>query len=637
MTYSENEWLEKLNQLIENNLDNPNFTTDDYYRELGLSRSHMFRLVKEHSQLSISLYIRQRKLLKAKELLDNSDLKIAEISYQIGMDSPQSFSKFFTKEFGISPMEYRKLKLVPDEKIISDVVGLEAIVVNNISQNLSKKYLYFGLSITVLLIFAVGFFLLQKGSKALNTEGVSETGSNENSIAILPFKSLGAPETAFFVEGAMEQVYSSLALIESLKVISRSSSSLFQDSKKTIPQIAQELQVSYILEGSVLQIGNKVRVSLDLIQGDANRVVWTKSHDGNTEDVIAFLNNVTKEIAVKLNQRLSTQLTNQLDKVPTAHPDANNEYLQGRQLLLTREKEKIEASLLKFDEAIAIDPNFSMAYANKASAYFALGDFQHMSLDSSFRLAEKAALTAIRIDSENGMAYGVLANIYRNQNKWEQAITTFQIALKYSPNDVQINYWYSLVMRSIGKFDDAIQYSRKAVALDPLQSLALVGHIGNCSYAKRFDLAQEAIKNGEILFDNSFFFHWAVAFYYLNLEDYDKALKEFKRSRELNAQLRQIGVMIAYTQAQLGQIESANIYLQMLPQTVDNYPAFATVYAGLGNKEQCLKYLELGIDKNLLPDYIKVSPVFTFLHNDKRFQAILQKVGLLNPVFNIQK
>ncbi len=637
MTYSENDWVEKLNQLIENNLDNPNFTTDDYCRELGLSRSHMFRLVKEHSQLSISLYIRQRKLLKAKELLDNSDRKIAEISYQIGMDSPQSFSKFFTKEFGISPMEYRKLKLVPDAKIMSDGVGLEAIAVNNIPQKLSKKYLYFGFSITVLIIFTLGFILFQKGTEALDTEGVSETGNNENSIAILPFKSLGAPETTFFVEGAMEQVYSSLALIESLKVISRSSSSLFQDSKKTIPQIAQELQVSYILEGSVLQIGNKVRVSLDLIQGDVNRVVWTKSHDGNTEDVIVFLNNVAKEIAVKLNQRLSTQLTNQLDKVLTTHPDANNEYLQGRQLLLTREKEKIEASLLKFDEAIAIDPNFSMAYANKASAYFALGDFQHMSLDSSFRLAEKAALTAIRIDSENGMAYGVLANIYRNQNKWEQAITTFQIALKYSPNDVQINYWYSLVMRSIGKFDDAIQYSRKAVALDPLQSLALVGHIGNCSYAKRFDLAQEAIKNGEILFDNSFFFHWAVAFYYLNLEDYDQALKEFKRSRELNAQLRQIGFMIAYTQAQLGQIESANIYLQMLPQTVDNYPAFATVYAGLGNKEQSLKYLELGIDKNLLPDYIKVSPVFTFLHNDKRFQAILQKVGLLNPVFNIQK
>ncbi len=637
MTYSENEWLEKLNQLIEINSDNPNFTTDDYCRELGLSRSQLFRLVKEHTSLSISLYIRQRKLLKAKALLDTTTLKIAEISYQIGIDSPQSFSKFFTKEFGISPTEYRKSKFIQREDSTDSVVPLAVITEKQVPQKSIKNYLYVGMGITVLLLFVLSFYYRQNDKNANYTEGAPSSENSVTSIAILPFKNANTPETTFFADGVMEQVYESLAFIENLKITSKSSSSLFKDSKKTIPQIAQELGVAYILEGSVVQFDKHVRVSIELVKGAEDRTIWTKSYDGKAKDIIAIMNKAAKEIIAELHQKLTTEQMQKLEKLPTTDIEAYNEYLQGKHLFMTREDGKIRASLLKFDAAIAIDPHFSLAYANKAAAYFSLGNIDAISLDSSFRLAEKAALKAIRLDAENGVAYAVLANIYKTQNKWEQAMTTFQIALKYSPNDAQINYWYSLALRSIGKFDAAIQCSEKGMALDPLHSMILVGHIGNCTYAQKFDLAKKSIKDGEILFNDAYMLHWAIAFYHLNLEDYENALKEFNIGVQLSPRLKEFQHYITYTKAKMGQIEQAKNYLQSLPIKPINYPYFATIYAGMGDKEQCLKYLEMGAANNIVPDYLKVSPIFKFLQNDKRFDAVLQRVGLMNPIFDLQK
>ena len=650
MTNSEKELIEKLNKLIEVNLDNSNLTGDEIYRELAVSRSQLFRVVKEHAQLSISLYVRHRKLLKAKELLDSSDLKISEITYQIGIDSPQSFSKYFTQEFGVSPSEYRKNKVSTHQNTTVDTLELEEppfIIDHNIPVltsdlhnrhplHVPKKYLYFGAILAVFMVIALGFYFTQNKTVLLPKTETLAVENTDNSIAVLPFKNLGTPATAIFADGLMEQVHSSLAHIAELKVISKTSSMLFRDSKSAVSQIAHELHVGYILVGSILQIDKKVKVSVELIKGAEDRTIWTKNYDGEAQNVIAFMNKVAKEIAGELHQKLSAQLSERLDKVPTTYLEAYNEYLQGKQLLLTRESSKVEACLLKFDAAIAMDPNFSLAYSNKAAAYYSLGNMQQIARDSSFKLAEKAALTAIRLDAENGMAYAVLANIYKDQNKWEQALTTLQIALKHSPNDAQINYWYSIMLRSIGKFEKAIQYSTKAIGLDPLHSIALIGHIGNCSYARRFDLTQKAIKDGELLFNDAYMLHWAIAFYHIHLEDYDNALKEFQKGQLLNPKLKDFDMMIAYTQAKLGHTEWAKVYLHSLTPTVNNYTKFATVYAGLGDKEQCLKYLEMGAALNIVPEYFKVSPLFKLLHSEKRFEDILQKFGFLNPAFAMQ-
>ncbi|GGD41036.1 hypothetical protein GCM10011514_01410 [Emticicia aquatilis] len=620
--------LDKVNQLIDDNLGNESFSSDTICKEFGLSRSQLFRLIKESSDLSISLYIRQRKLQKAKELLLNSELKISEITYAVGIDSPQSFSKYFTETYGVSPTEYRKNK---DKLIVQNYnqnTDSEIITEKRVSKKSFNKNWLWVIPILLILFSSIYFFQ--------NNTTTNNQLNTDNSIAILPFKNIGNIDNSFFAEGLMEQVHSSLTLLKKLKVISKNSSSQFKDSPKTIPQIANELQVTYILDGTIKQVGSKLLVSIELVKAKEDRTIWIKSFEAETNDVIGITNKITKEIVEVLHEQLSDIDTKQLNKIQTTNTEAYNEYLQGRQLLATRTKEKMIASLEKMDRAIALDPSFADAYASKASVYFFLGNLNYINIDSSFRMAEQEALEAIRIDVANAEAYGLLAAIYQDQHKWEQANTTFQIALRCNPNNAQVNYWYSLMLRSFGMLDEALEYSTKALSLDPLSPVILAGHIRNCSYSNKIALANEAIKKGELLFNDSYLFYWSTGYHYLHIKDYPKALSDLTKAQKLNPTVKGVNAAIAYTQACMGQDAAAKTYLANLPNMPENYTYFAMVYAGLKDKENSFKYLEQMATLKQIPLDIKVSPFFRYLDGDKRFNELLKRFGLLDVKVEVE-
>lgn len=625
--------IEKLNQLIASNLEKSNYSVEDICLELGISRSQLFRLVKEQTNLSPSRLIRQQRLLKGKELLETTNLRIVEIATQIGFDSPQTFSKFFTEDFGVNPTEYRKNTLngvetiaLQSEDPTPQIPELQYIEAKKTKLVIPKKYKYLGVALLAMVVLVAGVYLWQNsktGSEAI-------TSDSDNSIAILPFKSISSNEAMLLADGVMEQVHASLVALSNLKVISKNSSQLFKDSKKTIPQIASELHVAYVLDGTATHTGERISVSIELVKASEDRVIWTQYYEGKAPEAIAFINKIAKEIAAQLQQKLAQPLATQSTQIPTKNLEAYNEYLKGKQLMLTRTKDKLEASIKRFDQAITLDPSFADAYAYKASVYHILGSSTFIESQLSIRLAEQNALMAIQLDAQNGMAYAVLANVYREQNKWEQAITTYKIALKYSPNDAQINYWYSISLRSVGEFDKAIQYSTKAIGLDPLYPTILFGHIGNCSYAGKYELAQQSIQEGQALFSDYYMFYYVRGFYYLNLGDYQSALKDFKTSDSMSPNTKSIQSYIAYSQGKLGQLSLVKTYLASLSPTPDNYDWFAIAYAGLNDKEQCFHYLQLAAAQGHLPEYFKVSPFFKFLHNDKRFNELLQQFGLLN-------
>ncbi|MER0442432.1 helix-turn-helix domain-containing protein [Emticicia sp. W12TSBA100-4] len=612
--------LDKVNQLIDDNLGNESFSSDTICKEFGLSRSQLFRLIKESSDLSISLYIRQRKLQKARDLLVNSELKISEITYAVGIDSPQSFSKYFTESYGVSPTEYRKNKDKMTVQYNSQDIYNKVLVESHVSTKTFNKNWLWGIPILLVLFSSIYFF--QKNN------AIDNQTTTDNSIAILPFKNIGNIDNAFFADGLVEQVHSSLTLLKKLRVISKNSSSQFKDSQKTIPQIASELQVAYILDGTIKQAGSKILVSIELVKAREDKTIWIKSFEAETNDVIGITNKITKEIIEVLREQLSDIDTQQSNKIQTENTEAYNEYLQGRQLLATRTKEKMIASLEKMDKAIALDPSFADAYASKAGVYFSLGNLNYINLDSSFRMAEQEALEAIRIDVANAEAYGLLAAIYRDQHKWEQANTTFQIALRCNPNNAQVNYWYSLMLRSLGMLDEALAYSTKALLLDPLSPVILGGHIRNCSYAKRIDLVNEAIKKGKLLFNDSYLFYWSTGYHYLDIKDYPKAFSDLTKAKQLNPTVKGIEAAIAYTQACMGQDVAAKNYLTTLANIPDNYTYFAMVYAGLKDKENSFKYLEQMAALKQIPTDIKVSPFFKSLKGDKRFDELLKRFGL---------
>jgi TolB-like protein/AraC-like DNA-binding protein len=293
MTHSDKTLVEKLDIFLDKNLENPSLSVDDICLEMGVSRSQLHRILIEKTQLSTTLYIRKKRLEKAKNLLSTTNLRISEITDAVGINNHANFSKYFIEEFNVSPTDFRKR--TPELIEVSDEESLpsfEDIVLHdnqpdNYVITKPKSYRRWYLLLGLVVLSSMGFYFFSKALQNNITQfddGLNQI--SESSLAILPFKNLGSPDNAMFCDGVMEQIHGSLSLLENLKVISKTSSMVFRNTKKPIGQIANELHVKYILEGSVLQIDKKIRITIGLTDAKEDRSVWTKSYDGDTKDVL---------------------------------------------------------------------------------------------------------------------------------------------------------------------------------------------------------------------------------------------------------------------------------------------------------------------------------------------------------------
>lgn len=613
MTSAGKTLIDRFNDIIEKNLNNSEFGIDDACRELGTSRSQLFRQIKTETQLSTSLYIRKRKLEKARELLRTTDMKTSEIAYAVGIDSPQNFSKYFNQEFGVTPTAFRKEK-EPAPSVVQE------------SQSTPKpKTYYYAYAAAILLLISgisIYFFIYR------NEEQKSEFGFVGNSIAIMPFRNLGSPQTAFYTDGIAEQIHSTLSLNEQLKVISTTSTGKYRDSKKSTAEIANELDVNYILEGSVFQESNKIRINVGLVRIQDDRSIWTKTYEGGNEEVFSYIGDVSKEVANELGQKLTTEARSRISKAPTSSPAAYKEYLQGNQLIVSRTKERLEEAVVKFSNAIEFDPDFADAYAGRGQTYHLLGVGGWLDDATSDRLAEENAMKAIRLDERNASAYAILASIYTAQNKWEPAKSAYETALQHAPNDAMINYWYSLLLKRTGDFRKAIRYSSKAVELDPLHHVIYGGNIGNHIYAGEIEKAGQYIEDGKVLFDNSWVFYWERAIYEGYLKNYDGALKYIDKSIQLAPEIRIIRYYRAFYNGRAGNVEKVKKFLDSIPDLPEYYPARAAAYAGLGDQEKSIQFFEKGADLGIIMTDAIGNPLTEIHKKDPRFDAVLAKFNL---------
>lgn len=627
MTTPDSGLLNRLDTLIDARLAESDLSLDTLSAELGVSRSSLFRLLKEQTGLSPSHYLRHRRLLMARHLVLTTDLRMTEIAVGVGIDSPQNFTKYFTESFGTSPSDFRKGHAT-DAKAVP-LPPAETAPPMPIPAPTPRSRRVLGMTPRVGWLVVAGLLLAGAGWAArwriLNQPDTTHPVSN--SIAVLPFHNEGTKEIAYLCDGLAGQIQTSLMLVEPLTVISRTSTRTYENSTRPVGQIARELGVAYLLTGNLLRLGNRVQLSVELIRASRNQTIWTHTYTGEMNNVVGFTGEVAKTVAAELNQELSQRVRQRIDRVPTKNAQAYNEYLKGEYLLRSRTGTGIRTSMHHFDRAIALDSTFANAYAAKGTGYFLLAsDYKDAALN--MKQAEKQALRAIQFDAENAGAYALLGNLYKMQNKWEQATTTYQIALRYSPNDALTNYWYSLCLRSTGHLREAVRYSANALRLDPVYPVILVGHIINLAYAGDMRQATKAIQEGRQLHAGVYLWYWAEAFYHLLQNQPAQARTAFATMARLNPEVRDSQIQVAWLDARAGQSGPAQALLKTLPQRPETLPDRALLYAGLGQTDSCLTALEQGAEWGYLPDYLAVSVQYRFLHKNPRFRAVLRQVGL---------
>ncbi len=451
----------------------------------------------------------------------------------------------------------------------------------------------------------------------------------EKSIAVLPFYNLsGDLNQEYISDGLTDEIISQLFKIKSFdKVVSLSSVLTFKGTDKRIPQIAAELNVNYILEGTFKKIGEQIRITAQLIEPKSDYYIWQNEYDQPSSELNTIQIDIALQIATELKTELSPKEIGQIKKKPTENLRAYDFYLLGRYYWNKRTKEGLQLSIGYFEQAIKLDENYALAYAGLSDAYFVSGDWLFISPDTAFQKAREFAQKAILLDNTIAEAYTTLAGLTRNNKEAESIFIT---ALELNPNYATSHHWYANLLSDMGRFDEAQIQINQALRLDP----------------------SSAIIN----------FTCALIYYYK--EDYDKALFQLKETLKLDPEINpsiknqmflcyiQKGLIIEAIDAYKGVIAndsslvSYNNHAQKIYENAGTYALLnfiislelsnpnkppwdlAIMYALSGNNQKALEVLEYMVNANVRFNSMKVEPAFKSLRADPRFIALLQQLGL---------
>jgi TolB-like protein/Tfp pilus assembly protein PilF len=481
---------------------------------------------------------------------------------------------------------------------------------------------------------SIGLFSLGRYTASTPRQSEAATGAPAKSIAVLPFDNLSRdPDNAYFTEGVQEEILTRLAKIADLKVISRTSTQRFKSAPGDLSQIAKQLGVMHVLEGSVQKAADQVRVNVQLINALTDEHLWADTYDRKLTDIFAVESEIAKSIADTLNAKLTGAEARAIAKHPTENPEAHELYLKGRFFWNKRTGADLKTAIQYFNQAIEKDPNYALAYAGSADAYALLPAYGAASSSESFPQAETAAKKAVELDDTLAQAHTSLAQVllfYRLD--FENASKEFERAIALDPNYATAHHWYGIgPLMSLGNFDKGLAELKRAQQLDPL-SLIINADLGaSFVTARRYDEAVAQLRKTIEMDPHFYYAHWNLGEALQSKGQLDEALTEYKKAAALNDDPLVLA-LLAQAYAKLGQRDEALKTLEQLQQIatrryVANY-IYALVYIGLGENDRAIDFLERAYHDRVGPDIavIKVDPMLDPLRGNPRFEALVQKV-----------
>jgi TolB-like protein/DNA-binding winged helix-turn-helix (wHTH) protein/Tfp pilus assembly protein PilF len=458
-----------------------------------------------------------------------------------------------------------------------------------------------------------------------------------SSLAVLPLDNpSNDPAQEYFADGMTEELINSLAKIEALKVISRTSAMTYKGVKnKPLPVIARELNVDAVVEGSVLQSGNRVRITVQLFEGKTDRQLWAQSYEENLRDVLSLQGEVASAIAREIRVQLTPVEKQRLTKARPVDPEAYLAYSYGRYWWNKRAPEDIQKGIEYFQRAIAKDPSYAPAYAGLADAYALLGSIGSDVLPPNEVMpkAKKAALEAVRLDDNLAEGHTSLAYVKLSYD-WDltAAEREFKRAINLNPGYATAHHWYAHYFLASSQPEKALAEVRRAVVLDPL-SLSINVGLGWCLYhAHRYDEAIQQYRSTLDISPNFSLAHSTLGMAYVQKRLYNEALAEFNKASTLPGSHTLARANIGRTYALTGRAAEARQVLRELERSArqEYVPAMyvAAIYASLGASDQSMSWIEKAYEERSdYMIYLSTEPSLDGLRSDPRFQEFLKLIG----------
>ncbi len=473
------------------------------------------------------------------------------------------------------------------------------------------------------LIVLVGFFGYRYSTQATQIE----------SIAVMPFvNESGNPDVEYLSDGMTETLIKSLSNLPNLNVKPRSSVFRYKGKDTDLQTIGEELNVQAILTGRVVQRGEQLTLSLELVDVQKDRVIWTEQYNRKQSDLVSLQSEIAKDVSTKLTSKLTGEDETRITKSGTANAGAYQAYLKGRYYWNRRTGENLKKAIDQFKAATDRDPNYALAYAGLADCYALLPEYAGTPMSETIGQARSYADRAISIDDQLAEAHASLGQVYKLTWQWVEAEREYRRAIELNPNYPTTYHWYSHLLRNLGRYDEAAVIIQRAHELDPLSSIISVNLAEIYRFQNNHQAAVETCRK-VIEIDPTFSYAYVnLGLSSLELGRTDEAIPDLEKATELSSRAGFALMSLGYAYGVVGKrTEAATIAKELEERYARNESAgvfIAAVYAGLGDKNKAFEWLEKDFQSKNDIGFIRWRKQFESLRDDPRFKDLLKRMNL---------
>ena len=454
------------------------------------------------------------------------------------------------------------------------------------------------------------------------------------SIAVLPLDNFsGDPNQEYFADGMTDELTTDLATISALRVISRGSVMQYKGAHRPpTPEIAKSLNVDAVVEGSVVRVGDRVRITAQLIDAPADKHLWAKSYERNSRDVLALQDELASAIAREINIELTPDEQVRFASARPVNPQAHEAYLKGRYYLSSYTEERVDKAIEQFEQAIKADPSFALPYTGLADAY-SYGEDWYFPANEVMPKAKTAAEKALKLDDSLAEAHASLGFIkFEYDFDWSGGESEYRRAIGLNPNYADAHHQYGLLLVCQGRFDESLAEMKRASELDPLSAGITDDVASPLTYQAKYEAAREQVSKALELDPNFYLAHFALGWIDIEAGKFSAAIPEIEKARVTDSPPFIAG-WLGYAYAAAGERGKAEAMIAELNQMSSRrfVSPFCTaiIYLGLGDKRRALDGLEKAYEaRSQWLTFLRVDKVYDPLRSDPRFIELLKKVHL---------
>jgi TolB-like protein/Tfp pilus assembly protein PilF len=473
--------------------------------------------------------------------------------------------------------------------------------------------------------------VLLPGETGVPTSAPLET----NRIAVIPLDMLSSDQQdEYLADGLTEEVINTLSSIQGVKVIAKTSMMKYKGAKKGAAEIARELNVGTVLEGSVMKAGDKIRVTMQMVDAKTDEPVWAQKYDKKLKDVFAIQTDIAKRVADALKVRLAKEQRALIERKAPESVDAYVLYLRGRYHWGKRNKEDLQRAIGYFEEAIEKDPNYTLAYTGLADCYTLMGRHLYMPADEAFTKARGYAKKALEIDDTRAESHTSLAGVQINYDwDWKGAEESFRRAIQLNPNYATAHHWYSVLLLTTGRLPEAVEEAEVAHILDPLSPVVSMGLAQAYLFSGKFDEGVEECKRHLDMHPELSVAHDLLIHLYVQKGAFGEASREADILAKVSERKAEAEAHKAYVEAAQGWKGEARKLIEEIddgPGTEFSNPTiFITVWSMLGDNDRAYEWAGRSLEdgKVAFPS-LRFSPDLVAFRSDGRFSQLLAKARL---------